>query len=69
MTLEKLPNSKWLLSDSLTVTITVLQYSLLSLSDFSSLACLAAQAVRVKGGGREGGRRFFKNGSNGEEGE
>lgn len=54
MTLEKLSNAKWLLSDSLTVTITVLQYSLLSLSDFSSLACLAAQAVRVKGGG-EGG--------------
>ena len=68
MTLEKLSNAKWLLSDSLTVTITVLQYSLLSLSDFSSLACLAAQAVRVKGGG-DGGMRFFKNGSNGEEGD
>ena len=69
MTLEKLSNAKWLLSDSLTVTITVLQYSLLSLSDFSSLACLAAQAVRVKGGGGVGGMIFFKKGSNGEEGE
>ena len=51
MTLEKLSNAKWLLSDSLTVTITVLQYSLLSLSDFSSLACLAAQAGSRGGGG------------------
>ena len=60
MTLEKLSNAKWLLSDSLTVTITVLQYSLLSLSDFSSLACLAAQAVRVKGGGGGWGNEIFQ---------